>query len=383
MIQEYKTPFAETLGEFAGIDDFFYWSLVGYVLVMLALNLRKPDITHLALVFFTLALSLTAVRYVPFFVMIGLLVAGRYKTGIDDSVRFRHKEKAILLLNVAVLVMVMIWTGSKVRSFPGVRNLSSMGWSENDSEKAARFIEQNIEKATIFNSHNSGSWLIFRLYPKFRLFMDTRAYNSTNFNDLMYISYGMRSEGDLTSLEDAMGEILPKEYGTIMVGIGKTPDTGKSSVKRSVRNPLWRELLMRHNIDLIIHEATNYYSGEIYPLPLRLIKEDDWKLIYLDGKVLIFVRSVPRFRDVIERFGLDKSRVIDEIGMENAPKVGSLHSRVYSSLAFALLMKGNSDEVVGNYIKQALYLDPKSMTAAYVQAFMKLKEAHPTPLPSK
>jgi hypothetical protein len=46
-------------------------------------------------------------------------------------------------------------------------------------------------------------------------------------------------------------------------------------------------------------------------------------------------------------------------------------------------MKGNSDEVVGNYIKQALYLDPKSMTAAYVQAFMKLKEAHPTPLPSK
>ncbi len=374
MIQEYQSPLTETLGGFANRTNFIYWALMGYILVMLALNLRKPDITHLGLVSFTLALSLIAVRFVPFFVMIGLLVAGRYKTGIDDSVRFRHKEKAISLINIAVLVMVVIWTGSRVRLFPGVRNLSRMGFATYDSMNAAAFIEKNIEKATIFNSHNSGSWLIFRLYPKFRLFIDTRSYSATNNNENMYISAAIRSEDDGTGLVDVMGELLPKDYGRINVTSGRPPDSGKSPAKRQGQIPLWRELLMRHNIDLIIHEATNLYSGEMYTLPLRLIKEDDWKLIYLDGRVLIFVRDVPRFRDVIERFSLDKSRVIDEIGMEDTPRLGGLHASVYSSLAFALLMKGNSDDVVRQYIKQALYLEPKSMTANYLEAYISLKD---------
>lgn len=374
LIQEYQSPLAETLGASANRSNFIYWSLMGYVLIVLALNLRKHDITHLAMVFFTLALSLNAVRYVPFFVMTGLLVAGRYSTGIGDAVRFRHKTKAVLLLNIAVLVMVMIWTGSKVRSFPGVVPLSKIGVTVYDSKNAARFIEKNIEKAAIFNSHNIGSWLVFRLYPKFKLFIDTRAYSPTNSTENIYISVASRSENDSTSSLDAMGELLPKDYGKIIVGSGKPPAPGKPSVKHQGHVPLWRELLMRHNIDLIIHEATNVFSGEMYALPLWLMKDDEWKLIYLDGRVLIFVRDIPRFQDVIKRFSLDKSKVIDEIGMENSPRLGSTQSGVYSTLAFALLMKGNSYDVARKYIKQALYLDPKNTTASYLEAYLSLKD---------
>lgn len=374
MIQEYMSPLAETWGARANRNSFIYWSLMGYVLVLLALNLRKPDITHLALVSFTLALSLTAIRYVPFFVMTGLLISGRYSAGIGDSIKFRQKAKALLLLNIAVLVMAMFWTGSRIKSFPGVLNLSKMGWAKYDPENAAGFIEKNIEKATIFNSHSAGGYLVFRLYPKFRLFIDTRSYSQTNVTETIYISYAMRSEDDMTSLLDAMGELMPKDYGKINVSVGNPPDKGKAPFKQPGHPPLWRELLRKHNIDLIIHEASNIFSGDMYALPLVLIKEDDWRLIYLDGRVMIFVRDVPWFRDVIARFGLDKSKVIDEIGMENTSRLGNLHSSVYSSLAFALLMKGNSDDVVREYIKQALYLDPKSPTANYLEAYLSLKD---------
>lgn len=374
MIMEYQTPLTETLGPFAKNVNFLYWSLMGYVLVTLTLKLRKSDITHLALIAFTLLLSLTAVRYVPFFVLCGVIISGRYNAGISDSIRFRHKAKAVLLLNIAVLVLVMIWAGTRVQHWLGVRNLSSLGWVRYDPESAAMFINQNIKKANIFNSHNSGSWLIFRLYPKFRLFMDTRAYNAKLSSETTNISLALDSEYDGTSILDAMKELLPKDYGTIKVSIGKPPAAGKSPDKRPGHIPLWRELLKKYDIDLIIHEATNFFSGEMYALPLKLIKDDEWKLIYLDGRVLIFVRDIPRFRDVIERFSLDKSRVFDEIGMENSPKLGSLHPGIYTSLAFALLMKGNSDAVVRKYIKQALYLDPNDLVASYMQAYMALKD---------
>ncbi|MBI5101266.1 MAG: hypothetical protein HZB33_05470 [Nitrospirae bacterium] len=374
-IMEYQTPLAETLGAFAKNANFLYWSLMGYVLVILALNLRKTDITHLALVSFTLALSLTAVRYVPFFVLCGVIIAGRYTSGIGASLRYRHKEKVVLLLNIAVLIAVMIWAGGKIKSWPGFSNLSKIGWVRFNPQSAAVFINQNIEKANIFNSHNTGSWLIFGLYPKFRLFMDTRAYNSKLSALTTNISFAVDAEYDATSTTDALGELLPKDYGTIKIGVGQPPASGKTPIKRGGHTPFWREQLLKYDIDLIIHEGTNYFTGEIYPLPLRLIKDDEWKLIYLDGRVLIFVRDVPRFRDVIERFSLDKSKVYDEIGMENSPKLGSAHAGVYSSLAFALLMKGTSDDAtVRKYIKQALYLDPNHLVANYLQGFMALKD---------
>ena len=422
-IKEYQTPLMETWGPFANRVNFIYWAVMGYSLVLLALNLRRLDITHLGLVFFTLYISLDAVRFVPFFVMTSLIISGPYRFGIRIPERFRHNDinrmsfpqapdklgqaprvgpvpilsgnpsfterfrtslndKAYRIydvmytmvrrlqtpVNILLLITVIFWGGYLAYSHPGKRFLTRMVGSRLYPEQAVLFLEQNVPSAKMFNSHGTGSYLLLRLYPKFKVFIDTRAYNTEMVLEANDITYAKRWDGDQYSLWDALNELLPKDYGKIEINAGARPADLPKEAK-------WLKLLRQYNIDIIVHEASNFYTGELYPLCLWLIKNEEWKLVYSDGKVMIFVRDIPLFKDLITKYEMKKEQVYDEIGMENAPKLGSLHSRTYSSLAFALLMKGGSDKLAEEYIKHALYLDPKDIFASYLEAFLKIKRA--------
>ena len=96
--------------------------------------------------------------------------------------------------------------------------------------------------------------------------------------------------------------------------------------------------------------------------------------MYADGKVLIFVRDIPRFRKLIAQYGLGKEMVYDEIGMENAHQIGkNMHAPVYSSVAFALAMKNGPEEAIETLLKEAESLNPKDLQTALITAFIKIK----------
>ena len=365
-IKEYQTPLMETWGPFASRANFIYWGIMGYSLVLLALNLRRLDITHLGLVCFTLYISLDAVRFVPFFVMTALIVSGQYRFGIKIPDKFALLKKFQTPVNILLLITVIFWAGHLAYSHPGKRFLTRILESRLYPEQAVLFLEQNVPSAKMFNSHSTGSYLLLRLYPKFKVFIDTRAYNTQMALEANDITYAKRWDGDQNSLWDALNELLPKDYGQIEVNAGARPADMPKEAK-------WLRLLREYNIDIIVHEASNFYTGDLYPFCLWLIKNEEWKLVYYDGKVMIFVRDIPKFKDLITKYEIKKEKVYDEIGMENAPRLGSLHSRTYSSLAFALLMKGGSDKLAEEYIKHALYLDPKDIFASYLEAFLKIK----------
>jgi hypothetical protein len=367
-IKEYQTPLTETWGPFASRANFIYWAVMGYSLVLLALNLRRLDITHLGLVFFTLYISLDAVRFVPFFVMTALIVSGQYRFGIKIPDKFALLKRLQTPVNILLLIAVLFWGGYLAYSHPGKRFLTRIAGSRLYPEQAVLFLEQNVPSAKMFNSHSTGSYLLLRLYPKFKVFIDTRAYNTQMALEANDITYAKRWDGDQNSLWDALDELLPKDYGKIEINAGARPADMPKEAK-------WLRLLREYNIDIIVHEASNFYTGDLYPFCLWLIKNEEWKLVYYDGKVMIFVRDIPKFKDLITKYEIKKEKVYDEIGMENAPRLGSLHSRTYSSLAFALIMKGGSDKLAEEYIKHALYLDPKDIFASYLEAFLKIKKA--------
>lgn len=368
VIKEYIPPLVETQGPFASINNFIYWSIMGYSLCLLALNLRKADLTHLGLVFFTLYISLTAVRFVPFFVMTALIISGQYGLDIAKPDKFIKLKRLGLLVHVALLIAVLFWCGSLYKSMPSKRLLTKIVGQRLYPESAVLFLDKNFNGGGIFNSHSTGSYIVLRLYPKFKSFIDTRAYNLEAVLDASDISYARRWDFDRYSLVDTISDLLPTEYGKIEMNLGNRPAHPPGQEK-------WQQLLDNYKIDIILHEASNYYTGELYPLPLRLIKNKQWKLIFSDGKAMIFVRDIPKYKELISRFELCKEKVYDQIGMENAPRLGSIHSQIYSSLAFALLMKGGSDKLIEEYVKHALYLDPKDMLASYIEAFLKIKRA--------
>ncbi len=364
-IREYISPLTETWGPFVNRIDFVYWALIGYCLIILTLNLRRLNITHLGLVFFTLYISLQAVRFVPFFIMTGLIVSGQYRIGLSISDKDSILGRLRTLVNVLLLVAVVFLSGYLIYYVPGKERLSIMKESRYYPVRAARFLEEEVPASRMFNSHNLGAYLLYRLYPKFKVFTDTRGYNVQAMADSGDLSVARRWPGDVVSAFDTVNELIAEDLGRIEVSGARPADLPEK--------PLWRVLLRIHDIEVIVHEASNCFTGELYVLPLALIRDEEWKLVYSDGRALIFVKDIPKFRDIIDRYELPKEQVYDEIGMENATRVGSFHSEVYSSLAFALLMKGGSEEAAEKFIRHALDLKPRNVFASYLEALLQLK----------
>lgn len=365
-VREYTSPLSQIRGAYVNVNDFIYWSVAGYGLVLLGLNLRRLDLTHLGLIFFTLYLSLSAIRFLPFFVITALFLSGQYKFNIIDLDKFSFDRKLRLPVMAISILVVLLWGGNLVYSMPPVDRLAKIPESKLFPERAVRFVLQNMESGRIFNSYNNGSYLLWRLSPRFKTFIDTRCINYKVFSEWQTIAYAGRWEGDPSSFADALTDLLPEGSGRIEVNFGKRPLNPPKVEK-------WKALLDERGIDIIIHEACNFYTGDMYALVLRLIRDERWKLVHSDGKALIFVRDVPRFKDLIEKYGMNKEKIYDEIGMENASQVGRLHPATYSSLAFALSMKGNSGKIVDEYLRHALYLNPKDLQSVLVEAFLKLK----------
>lgn len=366
---EYMSPLMATLGSSVSKAILIYWAIMGYTLVIMTINIRRVDITRLGLVFFTLLLSLTALRYVPFFVITGLILTGTYNVDFEWPGRLTALgRKTKVPVNALILLAVVLWCGMIVHSMPRKELLTNFSASSRNPTQAFTFLDREIGSANIFNISSVGSFMILRLYPKFKVFMDTRVFNPERARETAYIQYALRWDGDLCSLYDALNELLPKDYGKVKVTIGRRPASPPLREK-------WQDLLDRYNIEVIISRATNIHTGELLPLPFRLINMKQWKLVYADGSAMIFVRDIPRFRGLIAKYMLPKDRIFEEIGLENIPYLGTNQPGVYSGLAFALLMRGAPDKLVREYLNKARYLAPKDVLAAYIEAILSTRKA--------
>jgi hypothetical protein len=159
----------------------------------------------------------------------------------------------------------------------------------------------------------------------------------------------------------SVNKLLPAGIGTIQISEGKEQNTGKVPGNEAK----WEKILDRINAEIIVHEAVNHFSGRVYPLVFKLARDDMWKLIYVDGTVMIFVRDEPKFRDIIARYQLSKSRIYDEILEECRRGAGGDGEGYYSSTALALLLKGIADKNTAFFIGKALSLSPNSYIGNY------------------
>jgi hypothetical protein len=57
----------------------------------------------------------------------------------------------------------------------------------------------------------------------------------------------------------------------------------------------WDEVLNKYNINWVIYNANE-------PLSMFLMERDDWKLIYADKVANIFVKDIPEYQYLIEKY---------------------------------------------------------------------------------
>ncbi len=250
-VQEFLSPnFHETL-------PFKYLLLL--LITFIGISYRKLSVIELLLILIFLNMSLFSVRYIPLFAIITAPIIVRYGDRLIETLRgwpkkfletrgerFASADSASLghLWPVAGLVVVvsLAVNGELVRKFdPKLR-----------PEAAVEFLKKEPIQGNMFNNDQFGSYIIYSAWPQYRVFFDGRS--------------------------DMYGVKRMKEYFNIMSF-----------------QPGWEKIIDKYRIGWIIYNADS-------ELCRYLLERPDWKLIYADRVANIFVRDIPEYQYLIDRY---------------------------------------------------------------------------------
>jgi hypothetical protein len=143
---------------------------------------------------------------------------------------------------------------------------------------AADFLNSQKITGNMFNEYGFGGYLIWRLYPGKKVFIDGRQLENDAYN----------------------------EYNVI----------GSAS---SEHNILWTDLLEKHMITYIVIPPLTV-RGDIIPIVEKLFNTNEWALIYSDHLALVFLKKDGNNTQLVSRFAKDKSEGLQTIIMQAAAK---------------------------------------------------------------
>jgi len=164
----------------------------------------------------------------------------------------------------------------------------------------------------IFNNYNIGSYLAYRLYPKEKVFVDTRpeAYPAAFFQHV---------------------------YLPMLTHFPNFQATEK-----------------KYNFNTIIYGYKNGLPNDV-GLLRYLMQNNDWKLVYVDGNTIIFVKNVPRNEGVIQKYAMTD----DTFRLPEFTSIDSLTSLAY----FLNLMGWKKATLITN--QKIASIDPNNCRVLY------------------
>ncbi len=249
-IQEWASPNFHEL-----FQQPFIWLLLA-VIVALGLSRRAADITDLLLVGVFAYMGLLAGRNVALFALVAAPVVVRYG---DAALRELRRERLARLgilrprpiprlsfiqaaLNWLILLLVALAATLKIGMALQPETVEQALMATMPL-RAAEYLHDQRPAGPMFNSYNWGGFLIWALYPDYRVFVDGRT--------------------------DLYDDAFLRDY-----------------LKVITARPGWEEVLERYGVNLIVIEresvlATFLESG----------KPGGWRLAYSDDQAVVFVRE--------------------------------------------------------------------------------------------
>ncbi|MDZ4184069.1 MAG: hypothetical protein U1D97_03695 [Desulfuromonadales bacterium] len=135
-------------------------------------------------------------------------------------------------------------------------------------EKAIAFLHESGLQGRMFNSYEYGGYLLWRLAPQIKVFIDGRGMEATVFDEWKKLSMASR----------------------LLV-------SGR---------PEYEVLLEKYAIDYVIQPIYDG-DGHVQPLMKALLPKAEWVPIYLDTYVYILARLTPLNADAIDAYRMDKN----------------------------------------------------------------------------
>ncbi|NJD54784.1 MAG: hypothetical protein FIA94_00060 [Nitrospirae bacterium] len=254
-IGEHKTAFY-----FTHVGTYFYVWTLGLSLLLLIMYLasrifpgysfrrdRIPALFDEFLILVALAaLSVSAIRYIPFLVIALLPMAAPLFSGKFQEYVERLSKYFIPEIILAAASVWMIAVSYNVTIF---KNKPVSSYYPDD---AVQFIKQRDIKGHFFNYYDWGGYLIWEFYPEKFVFIDGRA----------------------LSLKTA----LAAEAVTL------------NAVEKVMDKPLYKAILDSYSVRHILIPAVNYL-GDINYILKPLVDDPEWHLIFVGRNSLILTRD--------------------------------------------------------------------------------------------
>ena len=161
---------------------------------------------------------------------------------------WKRTEPALLQYTAAALLLLGIVSGFALHAMFQLRQAE---WIY--PKEAADFLLAHHVTGRMFNKYEEGGYLMWRLWPQEKVFIDGRALNDSVWWDYMHMAYNADFNGKTT-----------------------------------------QDLLRKYGVEVIVMNGFDH-NGQLLFLAAALAdpNQKDWKLVYEDAKSLIYMRQTP------------------------------------------------------------------------------------------
>ncbi len=214
---------------------------------VLALSPKRAHKSDLLLLLVTCYVALRSERHIPLFALVAIpllsehafewLVSRRKGTRLTPIEAERPVPTAKAALNAALLMVLVVGFAFRIgKALKDQQTHESERWPL----AAVQFMQSHTLPSQLYNSYDWGGYLIWKLYPQYRVSIDGRA--------------------------DVHGDALVAESIDTYKGVGN-----------------WQDVLNRHSIRTVL-------AGPNAPLSNLLQESSQWDKVYADAQAEIFVR---------------------------------------------------------------------------------------------
>lgn len=254
---------------------------------------KKIGLVHILLLIVFSIMSFVSIRFLIFYMCISAPILARIILNLKEEKIF-EKFYGILKRKEGVLYLISCIIGTYL-VFNVIPALAKYEFKEDTlfavPKDSADFLSNLKIDGNMFNEYGFGGYLIWRLYPDKKVFIDGRAL-----------------EPDIMS-----------KYNVVA--------SAEEGVQKS-----WEDIIKEYNISYIVMPPLLPH-GEIYPIVEKLLEKEDWVLIYNDHLSLIFLRKGSGNEALIKRFAKDKKEGLNTIIIQAAAMAKKNRANPYYLIA--------------------------------------------------
>jgi hypothetical protein len=246
-----------------------YLLLVISYFILLIYRKKRPDLAEVIIPTFFILLSFVSIRHMPLAALTLIPFAAKtISGGLDANLlslrirtklqgvyarRFREAKQLGMMEYVFNWILLMVFGLAILAYYPIYHSRDNEKLNTMLPVDATEFIINAGIRGRIFHTYHYGGYLIYRLYPEQRVFIDGRA--------------------------DMYGDEFIKEFQSIYSGQHD-----------------WEESFNKYDIDYVV-------CGRNAPIRQLLLARGDFSLVYDDTKNSVLLKNSPQFAALIKEHG--------------------------------------------------------------------------------